>query len=132
MPRSRKVMRYNKVNKKNQRKKLNRKNRKSNKRSLKKRSFKKKPLKKRSLKNKLHRGGSNINSQQEGFLSTMGKSISNLFGKKKKDEYNFINNNEKDGLDEAEKMLIDYSNRKNMDKPTRPHTELKIVYDNQV
>mgnify|MGYP001319553714 CR=1 FL=1 len=125
MPRSRKVIRYNK---KNQRKKLNRK---SKKKSLKKRSLKKRSLKKRSLKNKLHRGGSYEAEQKEGFFSNMTNIISNVFKKKKKDEYNFIDNSQ-DGLDKAEKMLINYSKNKDLETQIIPKTELKIVYDNQV
>ena len=128
MPRSRKVMRYNKVNKKNQRKKLNRKSKKT---SLKKKSFKKRSFKKRSLKKKLHRGGSDEANSKEGFFSNMTNIISNVFGKKKKDEYNFINNSQ-DGLDKAEKMLINYSKNKDLETQIIPKTELKIVYDNQV
>ena len=127
MPRSRKVIRYNK---KNQRKKLNRKNRKS-KRSFKKNSFKKRSLKRKKTRRKIHRGGSDETTTNEGFFSNMTNIISNVFKKKKTDESNFSNNAEKDGLDEAEKMLIDYSNKKNMHQ-TIPHTELKIVYDNKV
>ena len=31
--------------------------------------------------------------------------------------------NNTDGLDKAEQMLIDYSNKKNIEKPTRPHAD---------
>ena len=130
MPRSRNCIRYNK---KNQRKKLNRKSKKRSlkKKSLKKKSLKKRSLKKRSLKNKLHRGGSDEANSKEGFFSNMTNIISNVFGKKKKDEYNFIDNSQ-DGLDKAEKMLINYSKNKDLETQIIPKTELKIVYDNQV
>ena len=41
-----------------------------------------------------------------------------MYLKKEKDEYNLMNNNP-DGLDKAEQMLIDYSN-KNIENATRP------------
>ena len=127
-------MRYNK--KKYSKNKLSLKKKSFKKRSLKKKSLKKRSLKKRSLKRKktvkkLHRGGSDEAAPNEGFFTKMKNTLSNVFKKKKKDEYNLMNNHPY-GLDKAEQMLIDYSNRKNMDKPTRPHAELKIVYDNQV
>ena len=53
---------------------------------------------------------------------------SGFVGKKKKDAYNLMNN--PDGLDKAEQMLINYSNKNSIDPPTRPHAELKILYDN--
>ena len=120
-------MRYKKVN---QKKKLNRKNRKSN-RSFKKRSLKKNSFKKRSLKKKLHRGGSVEDNSKEGFFSNMTNIISSVFKKKNKDESNFIDNSQ-DGLDVAEKMLINYSKNKDLESQIIPKTELKIVYDNQV
>ena len=125
-------MRYNK--KKYIKNKLSLKKQSLKKKSLKKKSLKKKSLKKRPLKRKktvkkLHRGGSDEAASNEGFFTKMANTISNVFGKKKKDEYNLMNNNP-DGLDKAEQMLIDYSNKKNIENATRPHTELKIVYEN--
>ena len=132
MPRSRKVMRFNK--KKYSKNKLSLKKQSLKKKSLKKKSLKKKSLKKKPLKRKktvkkLHRGGSDEAIQNESFFTKMKNTISNVFKKKKKDEYNLMNNNP-DGLDKAEQMLIDYSNKKNIENPTRPHAELKIVYEN--
>ena len=95
MPRSRKVMRYNK--KKYSKNKLSLKKKSFKKRSLKKKSLKKRSLKKRSLKRKktvkkLHRGGSDEVTPKDGFFTKMANTITNVFRKKKKNEYNLINN----------------------------------------
>ena len=50
-----------------------------------------------------------------------------MYLKKEKDEYNLMNNNPDSR--QRKQMLIDYSNKKNIENATRP-PELKIVYGN--
>jgi hypothetical protein len=133
MPRSRKVIRYNKkkyIKNKQSLKKKSLKKKSLKKKSLKKKSLKKKSLKRKTLKKRLHKGGSDEVPPNEGFFSKMANTLSSVFGKKKNNEYNLMNNSG-DGLEKAEQMLIDYSNKKNIETPTRPHAELKIKYDNE-